>query len=115
MLEEEVGTNNRDDRREAAVKRVKAMGDFKNHIAAYVIVPTLLVVIWAVSGGGYFFGRLGDTPGGAWGWRSTPGPSTSSDPSQKTRSAGRWTKAADVASPVAKVAHGADAGDLRPT
>ena len=44
-----------DDRREAAVKRVKAKRDFKNHIAAYLIVNTLLVVIWAVSGGGYFW------------------------------------------------------------
>jgi hypothetical protein len=47
--------NNQDDRREAAVKRVKAKRDFKNHIAAYVIVNTLLVAIWAFSGGGYFW------------------------------------------------------------
>jgi hypothetical protein len=44
-----------EDRREAAVKRVKAKRDFKNHIAAYLIVNSLLVVIWAVSGGGYFW------------------------------------------------------------
>lgn len=47
--------NDQEDRREAAVKRVKAKRDFKNHIAAYLIVNTLLVVIWAVSGGGYFW------------------------------------------------------------
>ena len=43
------------DRREAAIKRAKAKRDFKNHMAAYLIVNTLLVVIWAVSGGGYFW------------------------------------------------------------
>jgi hypothetical protein len=47
--------NDQDDRREVAIKRVKAKRDFKNHIAAYLIVNTLLVVIWAVSGGGYFW------------------------------------------------------------
>jgi len=44
-----------DDRREAAIKRAKAKRDFKNHVAVYLIVNTLLVVIWAVSGGGYFW------------------------------------------------------------
>ena len=33
---------------------MKAKRDFKNHIAVYVIVNTLLVAIWAFSGGGYF-------------------------------------------------------------
>lgn len=47
--------SDQEDRREAAVKRVKAKRDFKNHIAAYLIVNTLLVVIWAVSGFGYFW------------------------------------------------------------
>ncbi len=41
--------------REEAVKRVKAKRDFRNHLAAYLIVNTLLVVIWAASGGGYFW------------------------------------------------------------
>ena len=44
-----------DDRREAAIKRVKAKRDFKNHAAAYVIVNAMLVVIWAVSDAGYFW------------------------------------------------------------
>ena len=43
-----------DERHEAAFKRVKAKRDFKNHAAAYVIVNALLVVIWALSGAGYF-------------------------------------------------------------
>ena len=42
-------------RREAAVKRVKAKREFKNHLAVYLIVNALLVVIWAASGQGYFW------------------------------------------------------------
>jgi hypothetical protein len=42
-------------RREAAVKRVKAKRDFKTHAAVYVLVNTLLVVIWMVQGAGEFF------------------------------------------------------------
>ena len=41
--------------REAAVKRLKAKQDFKTHVAAYLIVNTMLVVIWAVAGGGGYF------------------------------------------------------------
>lgn len=47
--------DDRDERREAAVKRVKAKRDFKNHVAIYVIVNTMLVVIWSLSTGGYFW------------------------------------------------------------
>jgi hypothetical protein len=43
------------ERREAAVKRVKAKRDFRNHVAVYVVVNSLLVVIWALSGAGYFW------------------------------------------------------------
>lgn len=43
------------ERREAAVKRVKAKRDFRNHLAVYVVVNSLLVVIWALSGAGYFW------------------------------------------------------------
>ena len=44
-----------DERRETAVKRVKAKREFKNHLAVYLIVNALLVVIWAMSGAGYFW------------------------------------------------------------
>lgn len=44
-----------DDRRGAALKRVKAKRDFKSHAAAYVIVNAMLVGIWVVSGRGYFW------------------------------------------------------------
>ncbi len=42
-------------RREAAVQRVKGKRDFRTHALVYVVVNALLVVIWAFSGGGYFW------------------------------------------------------------
>jgi uncharacterized ion transporter superfamily protein YfcC len=45
----------RDERREAAVKRVKAKRDFKTHVVVYLLVNAMLVVIWAVTGAGYFW------------------------------------------------------------
>ena len=47
--------DDRDELREAAVKRVKAKRDFKTHVVAYVLVNAMFVVIWAVSGRGYFW------------------------------------------------------------
>jgi hypothetical protein len=47
--------DNMDDRRESALKRLKAKREFKTHVAVYVIVNALLVAIWAMSGGGYFW------------------------------------------------------------
>jgi 2TM domain len=46
---------NEEERREAAVKRLKDKREFRNHVAAYVLVNGLLVAIWALSGGGYFW------------------------------------------------------------
>jgi hypothetical protein len=43
------------DAREAAVQRLKARRDFRNHVAIYIIVNALLVVIWAATGAGYFW------------------------------------------------------------
>ena len=43
------------ERREAALKRVKAKRDFRNHVAVYVVVNLMLVAIWALSGQGYFW------------------------------------------------------------
>jgi len=47
--------DDRDDRREAALKRVKAKRDFRTHVATYVIVNAMLVGVWALSGAGYFW------------------------------------------------------------
>ena len=41
--------------RDVAVKRLKAKRDFRTHVAIYLIVNALLVVIWAVTGAGYFW------------------------------------------------------------
>ena len=41
--------------RDVAVKRLKAKREFRNHVAVYIIVNTLLVVIWAMTGAGYFW------------------------------------------------------------
>jgi hypothetical protein len=47
--------DNYQDRREAAVERVKAKRDFKRHVAVYVVVNLFLVGIWALGDGGFFW------------------------------------------------------------
>ena len=47
--------DDRDERRELAIKRLKEKRDFKTHVAVYLIVNTMLVVIWAATGAGYFW------------------------------------------------------------
>ena len=51
-LERRFGMDDLEERREAAVKRLKAKRSFKTHLAVYLIVNTLLVIIWAVQGAG---------------------------------------------------------------
>ncbi len=41
--------------REAARVRVNARRDFSSHVVAYVVINATLVVIWALSGFGYFW------------------------------------------------------------
>jgi hypothetical protein len=43
------------DNREAAVKRLKAKRDFTRSLIAYLLVNSLLVVIWAFGDGGGFW------------------------------------------------------------
>lgn len=43
------------ERRAAAIDRLKAKRDFRNHVVVYVVVNAALVVIWAVTGVGYFW------------------------------------------------------------
>ena len=45
----------RDDRRAAAIDRITDKREFRNHVVVYCVVNTLLVVIWAASGAGYFW------------------------------------------------------------
>lgn len=41
--------------REAAIERLEAKSEFKRGTVAYVLVNTLLVIVWATAGGGYFW------------------------------------------------------------
>ena len=43
------------ERRDAAVKRLKAKREFWQHVVIYVLVNSLLVVIWAVTNEGTYF------------------------------------------------------------
>ena len=43
------------ERRDAAIKRIKDKRDFRTHVVSYVVVNLFLVGVWAVSGGGYFW------------------------------------------------------------
>ena len=47
--------DNYQERREAAVRRVKAKRDFKRHVVVYVVVNLLLIGIWALGDGGFFW------------------------------------------------------------
>jgi uncharacterized membrane protein YecN with MAPEG domain len=44
-----------DPRREAAIKRLRAKREFGTNLVSYVVINALLVLIWAVSGAGYFW------------------------------------------------------------
>lgn len=41
--------------RARAVKRLKKRRDFGAHVLVYLLVNAFLVVVWAVSGGGFFW------------------------------------------------------------
>jgi hypothetical protein len=43
------------ERRDAAIKRIKDKREFKTHAVSYVVVNLFLIGVWAVSGGGYFW------------------------------------------------------------
>ena len=62
--EEETEMATDEELREQAIKVIKKKRDFKAHLVAYVIVNAFLVVVWYVTGAGYFW------PGwvlGGWG------------------------------------------------
>lgn len=44
-----------DELRERALKRIKDKREFWMHLVAYVTINALLIGIWALSGGGYFW------------------------------------------------------------
>src|SRR6266487_12988 len=43
------------ERREQAIKRIKAKNDFKIHLVVYLAVNAMLVVIWAFTNAGFFW------------------------------------------------------------
>jgi 2TM domain len=43
------------DKRQAAIGRVKAKRAFRFHLTIYVVVNLLLIVVWALTGLGYFW------------------------------------------------------------
>lgn len=47
--------DDRDASREAAIERLKNKRDFRGQVVVYLAVNAMLVVIWAVSGAGYFW------------------------------------------------------------
>ena len=41
--------------RDLAVRRLKAKQEFRSHLVSFLLVNTFLVVIWAMSGAGFFW------------------------------------------------------------
>ena len=41
--------------REQAIKAIKQKRDFKTHVLVYLVVNAFLVVVWYLSGAGYFW------------------------------------------------------------
>ncbi len=41
--------------REAAIRRLKEKRDFRMHFGAYIIITTMLILIWATTGHGSFW------------------------------------------------------------
>ena len=44
-----------EEHRGAAIERLRAKRDFRTHVVMYLAVNALLVLIWALSGAGYFW------------------------------------------------------------
>ena len=44
-----------DDQREAAIRRLSAKRGFRHHLGVFVLVNTMLIIIWAATGAGFFW------------------------------------------------------------
>ena len=53
-----------DDGRQAAIRRLNARREFRLHLAVFLLVNTMLIIIWAATGAGYFWPIW---PIGGWG------------------------------------------------
>jgi uncharacterized ion transporter superfamily protein YfcC len=49
------GPDDYDRRRQIAIQRIRDKNDFKVHLLVYLLVNTMLVLIWAITGSGYFW------------------------------------------------------------
>ena len=47
--------NQIESRRQEAIGRLKARREFTSHLIVYVVVNAMLVALWAISTGGYFW------------------------------------------------------------
>jgi hypothetical protein len=52
------------DQRQAAIQRLNAKREFRQHLGVYVLVNAMLIIIWAATGAGYFWPIW---PIGGWG------------------------------------------------
>jgi fatty acid desaturase len=43
------------ERRERAIVRLRKKSEFRAHLLAFLVVNTAVVVVWAVTGGGFFW------------------------------------------------------------
>jgi len=64
-MTDDLSRTDEDELRARAVKRLRKRRDFYTHVAVYVLVNALLVVIWAVTTPGGFFWPV--FPMAAWG------------------------------------------------
>jgi 2TM domain len=51
----EAASESQQDLREQAIERLKKKRDFRAHVFIYVAVNAMLVAIWAIVGGGFFW------------------------------------------------------------
>ena len=51
----EAASGSQQDLREQAIERLKKKRDFRAHVFIYVAVNAMLVAIWAIVGGGFFW------------------------------------------------------------
>ena len=55
-MDEQTGSDTGDDAlRQRAVQRLRKKAEFRSHLTSYVLVNGALVVIWALTGAGYFW------------------------------------------------------------
>jgi hypothetical protein len=57
--------------RSQAIERLKKRSEFWSHLAAYVLINALIVMVWFLTGAGFFW-RSSHSPAGGSGCSSTP-------------------------------------------